>query len=290
MTALGRGLSAILGDTNEDNLVLARTEIAKVSLEEIRSGRYQPRSFFDEEGLEALVASVKEKGVLQPIIVRPCLGERDVHYEVVAGERRWRAAKKANLHEVPVIIKDLSDAEALEIAIIENVQRQDLNPLEEAEGYQRLIDEFHHTQEALGKVIGKSRSHITNTLRLLLLPEKIKSYMLKGQLTAGHARTLIASPDAELLAEKIIKQGLSVRQAEKIIQEKKENKPNKIKPVRKKTTSSYKSSDDYQALGEMISHSIGLETIITGQGEQGHVVIYFNTLDDLDAVLEKLST
>src|SRR3546814_664800 len=190
-TNLGRGLAALFGGENEDYASLDKVRSSKtVPIEHLRPGRFQPRHHFDEAAVDALAESIKAQGILQPILVRRH-PDRPNEFEIVAGERRWRAAQRAKLHEVPVVIRDLSDAQSLELAIVENVQRQDLTPLEEAEGYRRLIDDFQHTQEDLARTLGKSRSHIANTLRLLALPEGVKLLLGEGKLTAGHARTLI---------------------------------------------------------------------------------------------------
>ena len=188
---LGRGLSALLGNDAEDYAALAQGRGSQnLPIELLKPNRFQPRKNFDQEALDELSSSIREKGVLQPLIVRP---NDDDSFEIIAGERRWRAAQKAELHEVPVIVKDLSDSEVMEIALIENVQRKDLSPIEEASGYQSLIDQFDYTQEQLSRIIGKSRSHIANSMRLLSLPEKVQELVIDNQLTAGHARTLINS-------------------------------------------------------------------------------------------------
>ena len=200
-TNLGRGLAALFGEDNEAYASLDKVRSTKtVPIEHLRPGKYQPRHHFDEGAVSALAESIKAQGILQPILVRR-VSDRPNDFEIVAGERRWRAAQIAKLHEVPVLIRDLSDAESLELAIVENVQRQDLTPLEEAEGYKRLIDEFQHTQEDLARTLGKSRSHIANTLRLLGLPQGVKLLLDEGKLTAGHARALITVEDPAALAE-----------------------------------------------------------------------------------------
>ncbi len=287
--SLGRGLSAILGPdgVDLDESMQEKLGVQLLPLNMVRPGKYQPRSYFDEDGLDSLVASVKEKGIIQPIIVRP-LDNHSEGYEIVAGERRWRSAIKAELDQVPVIIREMSDQEALETAIIENVQRQDLNPLEEAEGYQRLMNDFRHTQEELGKIIGKSRSHIANTLRLLNLPIKVKEYISSGQLTAGHARTLINAENAEDIAQKIIRQGLSVRQAEKLSQEPKEKTPKEQSfdgAMRSPVTIP---EGDQEKLKDMMTSLFGLKTDLQMKGSEGQLVIHFKSLEDLDRLLERL--
>lgn len=287
--SLGRGLSAILGPdgVDLDETVRETLGVQLLPLNKVRPGKYQPRSYFDEDGLDSLVASVKEKGIIQPIIVRP-LDNHAEGYEIVAGERRWRSAVKAELEEVPVIIREMSDQEALETAIIENVQRQDLNPLEEAEGYQRLMTDFRHTQEELGKIIGKSRSHIANTLRLLSLPIKVKEYISSGQLTAGHARTLINLDNAEDIAQKIIRQGLSVRQAEKLTQEPKEKSPKAATSSVSASSSTLIPESDQEKLKSMMTDLFGLKTDLQIKGSEGQLIVHFKTLEDLDRLLERL--
>ena len=209
-TRLGRGLASLIGDRPEQAWG-AEEEQRSVPLAALKPGRFNPRRNFAEGQLEELAASIRERGLVQPLVVRPSLGDT---YEIVAGERRWRAAQLANLHDVPVVIRALSDQEAIEIAIIENVQREDLNAIEEGEGYRLLMDGHGYTQEDLAKVIGKSRSHLANTLRLLKLPDGVQDLVRSGELSAGHARALIGRADAEALAARIVKDGLSVRQVE----------------------------------------------------------------------------
>src|SRR3546814_3366180 len=210
----GRGLPALFGEENEDYASLDKVRSSKtVPIEHLRPGRFQPRHHVDEAAVDALAESLKAQGIPQPILVRRH-PDRPNEFEIVAGERRWRAAQRAKLHEVPVVIRDLSDAQSLELAIVENVQRQDLTPLEEAEGYRRLIDDFQHTQEDLARTLGKSRSHIANTLRLLALPEGVKLLHGEGKLTAGHARTLIGCDNAENLDDQMINRGRHGCQAE----------------------------------------------------------------------------
>ncbi|MEI6986634.1 MAG: ParB/RepB/Spo0J family partition protein, partial [Rhodospirillaceae bacterium] len=214
--SLGRGLSALFGEVNDEYSSGDRVRQTKqLPVEFIHPGRFQPRRKFDEEAIAELAQSVREKGILQPLLVRRSPDKAN-HYEIIAGERRWRAAQAAGLHEVPVVLRDLSDREALEISIIENVQRQDLTALEEAEGYRRLLDEFKHTQEDLARALGKSRSHVANTLRLMALPEPIKLMLHDGQLTAGHARALLTATNPLSLAEEVVAKGLNVRQTEQL--------------------------------------------------------------------------
>lgn len=286
-TNLGRGLAALFGEDNEDYASLDKVRSTKaVPIEHLHPGRFQPRHHFDEAAVNALAESIKAQGILQPILVRR-LPDRPNEFEIVAGERRWRAAQIAKLHEVPILIRDLSDAESLELAIVENVQRQDLTPLEEAEGYKRLIDEFQHTQEDLARTLGKSRSHIANTLRLLGLPEGVKLLLGEGKLTAGHARALIGCDMAEDLAQKIISRGLNVRQAEKLVQ----NAKSAPAPAKaKKDAEADKGKDtDTLALERDLTALLGLKVSINFQGNGGSLTIHYKTLEQLDDVLHRLN-
>ena len=278
-TRLGRGLSALLGDDVE---AFVETEKARepraVPIERIRPGRFQPRRHFDDDEMAALVASIEEKGVLQPVLVRQ-IGEDDV-FELVAGERRWRAAQAARLHEIPVVVKELTDQDALEIALIENIQRESLTPVEEAEAYQRLIDEFAHTQEALSKVLGRSRSHVANTLRLLSLPEEVKAMVDDGRLTAGHARALIGVPDAVSIAELIVKKDLNVRQVEALVKRQKAGPVHRPAPVK---------DPDTRALEDELSDLLGLKVAINFKANGGTLTVSYKTLEQLDDVLHRLN-
>jgi ParB family chromosome partitioning protein len=289
---LGRGLSALLGD---DEAPAVETESAEpatrptktVPIEFITANPKQPRKRFDDAAIDGLVESVREKGILQPILVRPHPTETNV-YEIVAGERRWRAAQRAKLHEIPVLVRDLSDRDTLEIALVENIHREDLTPLEEAEGYQRLIDEFSHTQDALANAIGKSRSHIANMLRLLSLPEEVKSMVDDGLLTAGHARALLGTPNAEDLAHIVVKKELSVRQTEKLAQNAKQGPMNNV--VDKIGKAVDRRDADTIALEKSLTDHLGLKVELKGAGETGAVVIHYKSLDQLDGLLERLNT
>ena len=288
---LGRGLSALLGD---DEAPAVETESAEpttrptktVPIEFITANPKQPRKRFDDAAIDGLVESVREKGILQPILVRPHPTETNV-YEIVAGERRWRAAQRAKLHEIPVLVRDLSDRDTLEIALVENIHREDLTPLEEAEGYQRLIDEFSHTQDALANAIGKSRSHIANMLRLLSLPEEVKSMVDDGLLTAGHARALLGTPNAEDLAHIVVKKELSVRQTEKLAQNAKQGPMNNV--VDKIGKAVDRRDADTIALEKSLTDHLGLKVELKGAGETGAVVIHYKSLDQLDGLLERLN-
>ncbi len=280
---LGRGLSALLGDEADEYASVDRSNNAKeLPIEYLEPNPDQPRRTFKEEDLADLTASIREKGVLQPVLVRRLEGEID-RYQIVAGERRWRAAQKAALHNIPVIIKDLNDAETLEIALIENVQRADLNPVEEAAGYQSLIDEYDHTQEELAKFIGKSRSHITNTLRLLSLPERVQGLIGDGKLTAGHARTLIKAADPTALALEIVESGLSVRQAEMLARE-------GAPPKKTKRRAKPEKDPDTLALEDNVTNTLGLKVRVEHKGDRGgEVRIRYKTLEQLDDVCQRLT-
>ena len=282
---LGKGLSALLGDNKEDYAELDRMRLTKtVPIEFVHPGRFQPRRVFDEEEIEGLVDSIKKRGIIQPILVcrHP---DKPMAYEIIAGERRWRAAQKAELHEISVIIKDLSDGEALEIALVENLQRQDLNPLEEAEGYQRLIDEFSNTQEDLAKTVGKSRSHVANMLRLLGLPDSVKLLVDKGELSAGHARALAGAEKSETLAKQVVKKGLNVRQTEALVQ----TGSKRTRPKKGKAEKVDKDSDTL-ALEREMTELLGLAVSITyREGKGGRLVVYYQGLEQLEDILERLS-
>jgi len=283
---LGRGLSALLGEDQSDLVELDKVRSSKtVAVELIHPGRFQPRHGFDEDRINDLVESIKEKGILQPILVRRDSENRN-HYEIIAGERRWRAAQLAQLHEVPVIVKDLSDGEALEVALVENLQRQDLSPLEEADGYRRLMDEFEHTQEDLAKAVGKSRSHVANMMRLLGLPDAVKEMVEKGQLTAGHARALLAAGDPIAVARKVAAKGLNVRQTEKLVQAESGDKGKKTHADK-----SHKGVDaDTAALERDLGNLLGLKVNIKFHGQGGgQLIIHYTSLEQLDDVLHRLS-
>ena len=285
-TGLGRGLSALFGEASEDYASLDRVRQTKqVPVEFLFPGRFQPRRKFDELAISELAQSVKEKGVLQPLLVRRH-PDRPNAYEIIAGERRWRAAQAAALHEVPVVVRDLTDREALEISIIENVQRQDLTPLEEAEGYRRLLDEFQHTQENLARSLGKSRSHIANTLRLMGLPEPIKLMLHDGALTAGHARALLTAANPIALAEKIVADGLNVRQTEALA---KGEEAAALRPALTGGKAGAEKDADLLSLEESLSEQLGLKVQIVTRGKGGSLTITYKSLDQLDDVLRRLT-
>jgi ParB family chromosome partitioning protein len=275
---LGRGLSALFGDESEP--ADKARGLKTVPIEHLHPGKYQPRRHFDEDSLKSLVDSVQKQGVLQPLLVRPH-PTRSNEYEILAGERRWRAAQLAQLRDVPVMLREIADREALEIALVENVQRQDLTALEEAAGYQRLIDEFGHTQEALSLAIGKSRSHIANMLRLLALPVEVRAMLEDGRLTAGHARALLGADKALELALTVVKAGLNVRQTEALVkaaQSPKSSTPRAV-PCR---------DADIVALERELSMSLGLKVMIAFDGKAGNLTFAYQSLDQLDEVLRRL--
>lgn len=289
---LGRGLSALMADVTpaaESGTDGPRRPDLHVPIEQLSANPNQPRRRFDEDDLNDLTASIKEKGIIQPLIVRQ-LG--DARFEIVAGERRWRAAQMAQLHEVPVIVRDLDDTEVLEFAIIENIQRADLNAVEEAAGYRQLMDRFGHTQEKLAEALGKSRSHIANVLRLLNLPEAVQEMVREGQLSAGHARALITADDPLDLARKVVKGGLSVRATEKLA--KKADKDGGSDNIFRGGGGTGKSSGkdaDTVALEGDLSAMLGMKVSIEHDkgGESGRVVIRYDDLDQLDSLCSVLS-
>lgn len=290
-TRLGRGLSALLGDESEDNAVLEEVRGTRtLPVAELVPNPFQPRRNFEPEALEELSNSIREKGVLQPLIVR----RANDGYQIIAGERRWRAAQRAGLHDVPVILKDLTDAEAMEIALIENVQRRDLNALEESAGYQALIDQFHYTQDQLSRIIGKSRSHIANSLRLLSLPESVQDMVRAQQLSAGHARTLVSVEDPEGLARQIVEGDLSVREAEALARggkEKRSAAPRSPGGSLASAGGSGHKDADTIALEENLTAALGLRVSIQHRGESGggDVRIEYKTLEQLDDICQRLS-
>ncbi|HEY0836441.1 MAG TPA: ParB/RepB/Spo0J family partition protein [Azospirillum sp.] len=282
--SLGRGLSALFGEETEDYSALDKVRQSKtVPIEYLQPGRYQPRRQFDNEALKGLVESIREKGILQPLLVRRVPGGASNQFEIIAGERRWRAAQLAGMPEVPVVIRELTDAEALEIALVENIQREDLTALEEAEGYKRLMEEFEHTQEDLARVVGKSRSHVANMMRLLGLPDDVKRMVEKGELSAGHARALLSVEDPANVAREVVKRGLNVRQTEDLVRG-----SDAVKPKGAKRADGPGKDADLLNLEAEISASIGLKVSINPQGKAGSVLIQYQTLDQLDDVLRRL--
>ena len=267
---LGRGLSSLIGETKVD------IQKNKIAISDIVPNKYQPRKIFDEDNLNDLTQSIKERGILQPIIVRKS-NDDNSKFEIIAGERRWLAAQRANLHEVPVVITEADDLKSLEFAIVENVQRHDLNPLEEAQGYKRLIDEFSYDQEKVSKFIGKSRSHITNSLRILTLPIEVIKLIEAQKLTAGHAKILVGLENASFVANKIIEKKLSVRQAENFVKifKNKRQKPSNIKDA------------NIKDLEISLSNKVGLNVIIkNNKNNEGKITIEYKDLDQLQRVIE----
>lgn len=281
-TRLGRGLAALIGDmaSVEGARVTESGGVKRLPVEFIIANRANPRRTFDSEQLEELTNSIREKGVMQPLLVRP---SEDPHiFEIIAGERRWRAAQRAGLHDVPVIVREVGDKEALELAIIENVQRADLNPLEEAMGYGQLIEQFDYTQQDLAQVIGKSRSHVANTLRLLRLPEDVRGMVASGTLTAGHARTLITADDPATLARQIVAGGLSVREAEALSQQRDIPGKKKAEPVVERDA-------DTVALERRLSDALGLSVSLAHSERGGKLEIRYKTIEQLDGLCLKLT-
>jgi ParB family chromosome partitioning protein len=281
---LGRGLAALIGDVGAESSVERPRGQRRVPTDALRPNARNPRRIFGNEELDELAASLRERGIIQPIVARQVRGTADA-FEIIAGERRWRAAQRAGLHEVPVVIIEATDAEALQLAIIENVQRADLNPLEEAEGYRALLDEYNNTQEDIARIVGKSRSHVANTLRLLKLPDAVRAYVLKGQLDAGHARMLVGQPNAEKLADEIVSRGLNVRQVEEIARQE-SDRSGKHRGGRKKSAS--RKNADTLALEKRLSDSLGLDVSIDHRGEGGVVSIRYRNLDQLDDLARRL--
>jgi len=298
---LGMGLSALLGpaphagaDTGgfsggfsgafSGGAADGPRETKRLAVGHLHPGRYQPRHAMDDAAIGELARSISAKGVLQPLLVR-AHPERKGEYEIIAGERRWRAAQKAQLHEVPVIIRELTDSEALEIALVENLQREDLSPLDEAIGYRRLMEEFSHTQEKLASALGKSRSHVANMMRLLELPEKVRAMLDRGDLSAGHARALLKAADPVALAQAVIKKGLNVRQTERLVRDEK-NAGGKGKG---KAGDRAAKDADTLALERDLANLLGLRVEIKHAGGAGTLAVHYKTLEQLDDVLARLS-
>ncbi|UNF40508.1 ParB/RepB/Spo0J family partition protein [Bartonella krasnovii] len=292
---LGRGLAALIGDMSLNNSLTRSPGVEKLAefgsvspnferfipLEAISCNPHNPRRHFTEEELDNLAQSIRQHGIVQPVIVRP-LRENPQRFELIAGERRWRAAQRAHLSQLPVIIRDVDDKTALELAIIENVQRADLNPIEEAMGYELLLNEHGYTQVDLAQVIGKSRSHVANTLRLLKLPEKVQQFLTDGQLSAGHARCLITVDNPQDLAEKIIREGLSVRQTEVLAYE-------QANPKVKKRTSVEKDAET-KSLEKLLANVIGMKVIIRHGKKGGDLKIHYSSLEQLDDICRRLQS
>jgi ParB family chromosome partitioning protein len=279
---LGRGLNALFGDQDEGDAAApaAAKGVATYAVDLLAPSPLQPRRHFDDTALAELAESIAEKGVLQPLLIRPDPA-RAGRYEIIAGERRWRAAQRAQVHEVPAILRTMDDGEVLEVALIENLQRQDLSPVEEARGYERLMSEFGHTPEKLGHIVGKSRSHVANTLRLLALPEHVLMLLNQGRITAGQARPLIGNSNAEALANLIVKRGLSARQVERLA---------KHAAVKRRAPSRIAKDPDTVALEKSLEQATGYEVEISFDGTGGKVVITYGSLEQLDDIARRLSS
>jgi ParB family transcriptional regulator, chromosome partitioning protein len=283
---LGRGLAALIGEVAGESSSVERPRgQRRLPTSSLRPNARNPRRVFSNADLDELVASLRERGIIQPIIARPVRGTTD-SFEIIAGERRWRAAQRAGLHDVPVVVVEATDAEALQMAIIENVQRADLNPLEEADGYRALMEEFGNSQDEIAQTVGKSRSYVANTLRLLKLPEAVKAHIHSGKLSAGHARMLVGQPNAEELAEEIVARGLNVRQVEAMAREASE-KSGKSQPGRKSHCRAEKNAN-MLALEKRISDALGLVVSIDHRERGGILTIRYRNLDQLDEVLRRL--
>lgn len=279
-SGLGRGLSSLLGEVVHEAPTSGtpRGGIQMLPVGSLEPHPNQPRRHFDEAALDELAESIAVRGLIQPIVARP-FGER---YQIVAGERRWRAAQRARLHEVPVIVREMEDAETIQIAILENIQRQDLNAIEEAEAYKRLMDEFGHTQEALGRLVHKSRSHIANLLRLLDLPQAVRTMVAAGDLSMGHARALISAEDPAALADEVVRRELSVRDTEKLVRSSKPRGETKAR-------SAGSFNADIEALERQLGDMLGLRVKIAHRADGGVVALNYSSLDQLDMICQRLS-
>jgi ParB family chromosome partitioning protein len=280
---LGRGLSALLGETpgSDSETVQKARNSRTLAVERLRPGRFQPRQRFDESEMRSLIDSVRQHGIVQPILVRRDPDVPEV-FEIIAGERRWRAAQTVQLHEVPVVIRDISDDDALQLALIENIQRQDLNPMEEAEGYRRLAEEFNHSQAEIAEAVGKSRPHVANTLRLMSLPPEVSEMVRSGQLSAGAARTVLTDDDPVGLAKRIVEEGLNVREAEAIRRG--------VEKAAGSTTSRPTKDADTLALEQSLQEALGLQVDVKHRGSKGgQVVIRYRTLEQLDEICRRLT-
>ena len=286
---LGRGLAALIGSSQDEAEIAAVPKHGqrKAPVEFLRPNPRNPRKGFVDADLDELSASIREKGILQPIVVRSAVEGAGL-YEIIAGERRWRAAQRAGLHEVPIVVVVADDREALELAIIENVQRSDLNPLEEAQGYERLVAEHGYTHADIAKVIGKSRSHVANMTRLVKLPEKTRQMLADGQISAGHARALLAVSEPDAVAANIVDRGLSVRDVERIAQQEVEPASAPSKATRNAKADTNEPDADTRALVKKLVDALGLDVQLKARGEAGELVIRYRTLDQLDSVCARL--
>ena len=283
---LGRGLNALLGEmaretpVSGDGAAQQSSGVRMLPVSSLSPHPDQPRRHFDEAMLDELAASIASRGLIQPIVVRP----HGHDYQIVAGERRWRAAQRARLHEVPVVVRDFDDAETLEIALIENIQREDLNAIEEAQAYQRLAGEYGHTQEVLAKIVHKSRSHVANLLRLLELPAQVQAQVVDGSLSMGHARALLGSPDVETLADQVVSRGLSVRETEKLARDAKPGRSRSGKPAEPRIPDA-----DIAALERQLADLLGLQVRVAHTETGGTLTLSYSTLDQLDMVCQRLT-
>jgi ParB family chromosome partitioning protein len=279
-TRLGRGLAALIGESSMEGESGNQPQ-KKAPIEFLRPNPRNPRQTFDENGLQELADSIRERGIVQPILVRNLPGVANV-FEIIAGERRWRAAQRVGLHEVPIVVVEADDRQSLEFAIIENVQRSDLNALEEAQGYERLTEEFSYNQNDLAKIIGKSRSHVANTLRLLKLPAEAKKYLVDGSISAGHARALLSVANPERIARQIVDEGLTVRDVEKLVQADSQLQKHPKEKV------SVEKDPDTRALEKLLTDLLGLTVQITHRADSGEVKIRYKSLEQLDLLCKRL--
>jgi len=282
---LGRGLAALIGDVGDETSAAdSSRKPRRAPIENLRPNPRNPRRSFTDSELEELSVSIRERGIIQPIVVRVLQGD---DFEIIAGERRWRAAQRAGLHDVPIAVVEANDAQSLEFAVIENVQRTDLNPIEEASGYHALMDDFNRTQEDVARIVGKSRPHVANTIRLLKLPEPVKQLVRSGKISAGHARLLVGHPNAEQIAQEIFEKNLSVRQVEAQLQQDAATQRRDSQRESKGSASATKDADT-RALEKRLSDALGLAVSVDHRGEGGTLRIKYRDLEQLDAVLKKL--
>jgi ParB family chromosome partitioning protein len=277
---LGRGLAALLGDAAVPQSPTA-PGVQQLAVDMLEPSPFQPRQEMDETALQELAESIAQRGILQPLLVRPTPGRPD-HYQIIAGERRWRAAQRVSLHEVPVLVRPLSDSDAMAAGLVENLQREDLNAIEEAEGYKRLLEEFSLSQDKLGEAVGKSRAHIGNVIRLLKLPEQVRAMLRQGQISAGHARALLTHPDPVKAAKEVVKRDLSVRQTEALAAQ-------ATRPTKTTSSTAPRADADIEALAHSLSERLGLKVQIKFNGKGGAVTLNYANLDQLDSLLALLN-
>ena len=283
---LGRGLAALIGDVGDETSVTdSGRKPRRAPIENLQPNPRNPRRLFTDDELDELAASIRERGIIQPIVVRALKGD---NFEIIAGERRWRAAQRAGLHDVPIAVVEANDAQSLEYAIIENVQRTDLNPIEEATGYLALMDDFNRTQEEVAQIVGKSRPHVANTIRLLKLSEPVKQLVRTGKISAGHARLLVGQPNAELIAHEAIDKGWSVRDLEADMRKDVANQLRDMRREAKGFVTNIPKDADTRALERRLSDALGLDVSVDHRGESGTLRIKYRNLEQLDAVLRKL--